>query len=161
MNRIYLILALTLAVILSFYLAFSFGKTEERKAWEEKFAIAQQEIKTLEAKAAIITEVVVTKYVDKIQYVDKVKVKTVKEFVTAEADKSCTINNGFVNVHNAAAGATVLELTDMDKDPSAVKLSDVAAVVTDNYAEYNKTKAQLESLQGWIRDQQTLWNATK
>lgn len=161
MNRIYLILALTLAVILSFYLAFSFGKTEERKAWEKKFALAQQEIKTLESKAAIITEVVVTKYVDKIQYVDKVKVKTVKEFVTAEADKSCTINNGFVNVHNAAAGATVLELTETDKDPSAVKLSDVAGVVTDNYAEYNKTKAQLESLQEWVRDQQTLWNATK
>lgn len=161
MNRIYLILALVLAVILSFYLAFNFGKTEERKEWEEKFAKASAEIQVLEAKAAIINEVVVTKYVDKIRYVEKVKVKTVKEFVTAEADKSCTINNGFVSLHNAAASATVVTVSDADKDPSPIKLSNVAEVVVDNYAEYNKTKAQLESLQGWIRDQQTLWNTTK
>lgn len=158
MNRIYLILALVLAVILSFYLAFSFGKTEERKAWEEKYALAQQEIKTLEAKAEIITEVVVTKYVDKIRYVEKVKIQTVKEFITAEADKSCTINNGFVRVHDAAAGATTLAVSSTDADPSSVKLSNVAETVVDNYAEYNKTKVQLESLQNWVRDQQTLWN---
>lgn len=158
MNRIYLILALVLAVILSFYLAFSFGKTEERKEWEEKYALAQQEIKTLEAKAEIINEVIVTKYVDKIRYVEKVKIQTVKEFITAEADKSCTINNGFVRVHDAAAGATTLTATSTDADPSSVKLSNVAEVVVDNYAEYNKTKVQLESLQNWVRDQQTLWN---
>jgi hypothetical protein len=158
MNRIYLILALVLAVIFSFYLAFSFGKTEERKEWEEKYALAQQEIKTLEAKAEIINEVIVTKYVDKIRYVEKVKIQTVKEFITAEADKSCTINNGFVRVHDAAAGATTLTSTSTDADPSSVKLSNVAEVVVDNYAEYNKTKVQLESLQNWVRDQQTLWN---
>lgn len=161
MNRIYLILALVLAVILSFYLAFTFGKTEERKEWEEKYAKASAEIQVLEAKAAIINEVVVTKYVDKIRYVEKVKVQTVKEFITAEADKSCVINKGFVNVHDAAAGAIVLVTSETDKDPSPVKLSNVAEVVVDNYAEYNKAKAQLESLQGWVRDQQTLWNTTK
>ena len=159
MNRIYLIIALVLAVILSFYLAFSFGKTEERKAWEEKYAIAQQEIKTLEAKAEIINEVVVTKYVDKIRYVDKVKIQTVKEFITAEADKSCTINNGFVRVHDAAAGAITVIASTTDADPSPVKLSNVAEVIVDNYAEYNKAKVQLESLQNWVRDQQTLWNS--
>ena len=105
MNRIYLIIALVLAVALSFYLAFSFGKTEERKAWELKYAIATAEIKTLEANAAVINEVVVTKYVDKIRYVEKIKIQKVKEFITAEADKSCTINNGFVRVHDAAASA--------------------------------------------------------
>lgn len=158
MNRIYLIIALVLAVILSFYLAFSFGKTEERKAWEQKYALAQQEIKTLEAKAEIINEVVVIKYVDKIRYVEKVKIQTVKEYITAEADKSCTINNGFVRVHDAAASATALTATSTDADPSSVKLSNVAEVVVDNYAEYNKTKVQLESLQNWVRDQQLLWN---
>ena len=161
MNRIYLILALVLAVILSFYLAFSFGKTEERKEWEEKYAKAAAEIQVLEAKAAIINEVVVTKYVDKIRYVEKVKIQTVKEFITAEADKSCTINTGFVRVHDAAAGAITLTASSTDADPSSVKLSNVAEVVVDNYAEYNKTKAQLDSLQNWVRDQQTLWNTAK
>jgi hypothetical protein len=158
MNRIYLIIALVLAVILSFYLAFSFGKTEERKEWELKYALATAEIKTLEAKAQIINEVVVTKYVDKIRYVDKVKIKTVKEFITAEVDKSCTINNGFVRLHDAAAGATALTISSTDASPSSVKLSNVAETVVDNYAEYNKTKVQLESLQNWVRNQQTLWN---
>lgn len=159
MNRIYLIIALVLAVALSFYLAFSFGKTEERKAWELKYAIATAEIKTLEANAAIINEVVVTKYVDKIRYVEKIKIQKVKEFITAEADKSCTINNGFVRVHDAAAGATTVTPSSTDADPSSVKLSNVAEVVVDNYAEYNKTKVQLESLQGWVREQQLLWNS--
>lgn len=161
MNRIYLFLALLVAVLISFYVSFSLGKTEERKEWEHKYALAEIEIKTLEAKAPVINEVIVTKFVDKISYIDRVKVQTVKEFITVENDKACVINQGFVKIHDGAAAAIPVVPAASDADPSAVQLSNVAEVVKDNYAVHQKTKIQLESLQQWIKDQQALWNEIK
>jgi len=161
MMRIYIICGVVAGILLSFYMVFSFGRSQERKEWELKYAKAAAEIKELETKAAEVNNVVVTKYVNKIKYVDKVKIQTVTQFVSNDADKSCVINNGFVNVHNAAAAASAIVPSEADKEQSQIKLSNVASVVVDNYAECNKTKLQLESLQGWIRDQQTLWNTAK
>lgn len=161
MNRLYLFLILLLAVIISFYISFSLGKTEERKEWEHKFALAEIEIKNLEAKAPVINEVIITKYVDKIRYIDKVKIQTVKEFITVENDKACVVNKGFVKVHDGAAAAIPVSPAASDAEASAVHLSNVAEVVKDNYAIHQKTKIQLESLQQWIREQQALWNETK
>jgi hypothetical protein len=161
MMRIYIICGIVAAAILGLYMVFSFGRSYERTEWELKYAEAAAAIKNLETKAAEVNNVVVTKYVNKIQYVDKVKIQEVTKFVSSESDKSCVINNGFVNVHNAAAAASAIVASEADKDQSQIKLSNVASVVVDNYAECNKTKLQLESLQGWVRDQQTLWNTTK
>lgn len=161
MNRIYLFLFLLIAVFISFYISFNLGKTEEREEWEHKFALAEIQIKTLEAKAPVINEVIVTKFVDKIKYVDKVKVQTVKEFITVENDKACVINNGFVKIHDGAAAAVPVSPAASDAEASDVPLSNVAEVVKENYATHQKTKIQLEALQQWIRDQQTLWNEIK
>lgn len=161
MNRLYLFLILLLAVIISFYVSFSLGKTEERKEWEHKFALAEIEIKNLEAKAPVINEVIITKYVDKIRYVDKVKVQTVKEFITVENDKACVVNKGFVKIHDGAAAAIPVSPAASDAEPSAAHLSNIAEVVKENYAIHQKTRIQLEALQQWIREQQALWNETK
>lgn len=161
MIRIYIICGIVAAALLGLYAVFSFGRSYERTEWELKYAEAAAEIKDLETKAAEVNNVVVTKYVNKIQYVDKVKIQEVTKFVSNEADKTCVINNGFVNVHNAAAAASAIAASESDKEQSQIKLSNVAEVVSDNYSECNKTKLKLESLQGWVREQQTLWNTAK
>lgn len=156
---LYLIVAVLLAAVI--FGSYQFGKSNERASWELKMVEAELKIKELESRAPIITEKIVTEYVDRIKYIDRVKVEvaTIKEFVTVENDASCSINNGFVQLHNAAAAAEYPgapnERTPL---PSGVELSEVLQTVTDNYHKYHETKTQLESLQKWIREQQAAWN---
>lgn len=158
MLRVYMIIAIIASFCIAMAGAFYKGKADERRDWETKMLQAEVKIKDLETRAAKVTEVVVTKYIDKIQYVDRVKIANVKEFVTVVDDSACTINKGFVRVHDSTATAKFAMPEETDHDPSKVQLSDVADVVSDNYATYNKTKAQLESLQEWVREQQKNWN---
>lgn len=158
MLRVYIILAIVASFCIAMAGAFYKGKADERREWEVKMLKAEVQIKDLEKRAAIINEVVVTKYVDKIQYIDRVKVTTVKEYVTVADDSACKINAGFVRVHNAAVTATPITPQESDREVTGTKLSEVGDVVKENYATYNKTKAQLESLQEWIREQEKNWN---
>ena len=160
MNRIYLGIGIAALVVATVVMAFFQGKDHERKIWLLKPAAAEKKISDLESKQPVINEVIVTQYVDRIRYVDRIKVqeRVVKEFITVEADQNCTINNGFVTLHNAAAiPIEPPEPKPIDAEPSDTKLSEVALVVTDNYAKYHQVKAQLEALQQWIREQQKLW----
>ncbi len=158
MLRVYMIVAIIASFCIAMAGAFFKGKADERREWETKMLQAEVKIKDLEKRAAVINEVIVTKYVDRIQYVDRVKVTTVKEFVTVADDAACTVNKGFVRVHDAAAKAEPITPALTDRLPTETKLSDVSEVVKENYATYNKTKAQLEALQNWVTEQQKNWN---
>ena len=161
MNKFYIGLGVAGVIIVSIVMAFFQGKDHERKIWQLKLNEANLVIAELEGRQPVINEVIVTQYVDKIRYIDRVKIqeKVIREYVPAEADQNCTINNGFVTIHNAA---TVPQeppiLTQKDQEASDVKLSQVATVVVDNYTKYHQVKAQLESLQQWIKEQQKLWS---
>lgn len=158
MIRVYSAIAVIIAFCIAIGGAFYKGKADERREWEHKMLQAEVKIKELEKQSGVITEVVLTKYVDRIQYIDRVKINTVKEYVTVADDSVCTINKGFVRVHNASAAATELTPEASDRQPADTKLSDVSEVIKENYVTYNKTKAQLESLQDWIRKQEHNWN---
>ena len=74
-------------------------------------------------------------------------------------DDSCTINNGFVVLHDAAAKNKVPETPrDSHAEPSGVKLSTVASTVAGNYGTCHEIRQQLESLQTWVREQEKLIN---
>ena len=160
MKRFYIGLGVAGLIVLTVVMAFFQGKDHERKIWELKLKESQLIIAELESRQPIINEVVVTQYVDRIRYIDRIRIqeKLVREYITIEADQNCTINNGFVTAHNSAA--ILMEPpapNPLDAEPSDVKLSQVATVVTDNYAKYHQVVAQLEALQTWIREQQKLW----
>lgn len=159
MKRFYLGLGVAGILVFAIVMAFYQGKINERKIWELKYAEASIAIAELEGRAAVINEVIVTEYVDRVQYVDRVRIRdrVVREYVTVESDANCTINNGFVVVHNAAATLTTPVPSPTDVEDSDVQLSQVAITVADNYAKYHQVVAQLEALQNWIREQQKLW----
>jgi hypothetical protein len=161
MNRIYLGMGIVGLIVLTVVMAFFQGKDHERKIWELKYKEAQNQILMLEATLPVINEIVVTEYVDRIRYVDKVRVKkeVITEYITVENNEQCVINQGFVTIHDAAATAQPLPAPKPeDQLPSNSELTDVAAVVADNYATYHELKAQLEALQQWIRMTQAEWN---
>ena len=160
MKRFYIGLDVAGLIVLTVIMAFFQGKDHERKIWELKLKESQLIIAELESRQPIINEVVVTQYVDRIRYIDRIRIqeKLVREYITIEADQNCTINNGFVTVHNSAAIPMEPPAPNpLDAEPSDVKLSQIATVVADNYAKYHQVVAQLEALQTWIREQQKLW----
>lgn len=160
-NRLYLGLGLAGAFALALGIAFFQGKSHERTIWEAKMAEASLTIANLEARQPVINEVVITQYVDRVRYIDRVQIqeRTIREFIPVEVDQQCIINRGFITVHNSAAALVEPPMpTELDTKPSNVQLSEVTAVIVENYTRYHLVATQLESLQTWVREQQALWN---
>lgn len=137
------------------------GKEAEKVGWEKKLAEAELQISQLETKSKEVNEVIITKYVPKIQYVEKVRTQVVKEYVTVESDAKCEVNKGFVKLHDSVANQKLAEPDVTDSEPSPVKLSEIGLVVKENYSTCYANIEKLNSLQEWIRTQEKLWNRGK
>lgn len=144
-------------IMLGFGLFFA-GKESERTAWEIKMNEARIEIMELQAKASEINTVVLTEFYPQIRYVDKVQQQVVTEYITKTNDQACTINNGFVRLHDSVVTKTPITPVEQDKESSTVVLSDVGSVVKDNYSACHRTAIQLKALQDWVKKQEKLWN---
>lgn len=130
--------------------------------WRKEIEQQRQEIARLEKESKIVTEVVVTKYVDRIKVVKEkgdAIVKSVPIYITKEADAKCDIPNGFVSLHDSAAKNELPPTpSDIDGASSGIKLSEVTTVVTSNYTTCNQIRQQLLSLQEWVREQERHYN---
>lgn len=124
-------------------------------------AVQQQ---TLQAAAvreqqAQATVKVVTQYVDRVRVVREkgdTIIKEVPVYVPAQADAACTVNRGFVRLHDAAAAGKLPTPTgDPDAAASGLALSTVAGTVTANYQTCHETAEQLRALQEWVIEMTT------
>ena len=122
-------------------------------------AAVQQE--TLQAattrqRQAEATVKVVTEYVDRVRVVREkgdTIIKEVPVYVPVQADAACTINRGFVRVHDAAAAGELPEpARDADAAPAGIALSAVAGTVAANYQICHENAEQLRALQAWVRE---------
>ena len=99
---------------------------------------------------------VVTQYVDRVRVVREkgdTIIKEVPVYVPVQADAACTINRGFVRLHDAAAaGELPTPAGDSDAAASGLALSTVAGTVTANYQTCHETAEQLRALQEWISE---------
>ena len=137
------------------------GGLAERKHWEEKVAEQRIEIERLKTESEKVTTQVVTKYVDRYTVVtekaDEI-IRQVPVYITEKADASCTVTNGFVVLHDAAARNTIPNAPGKANDEaSGVKISEVGSTVAENYKRYHQLKTQLEALQEWIRQQESVF----
>lgn len=116
---------------------------------------------TLQATAvrqrqAEATVKVVTQYIDRVRIVrekDETIIKEVPVYVPVQADAACTINRGFVRLHDAAAAGELPEAArDADATAAGLALSTVATTVTANYQTCHENAEQLRALQTWIRE---------
>lgn len=137
------------------------GKEQERIEWEAKMNEAKLEIASLQALSAEVNTVVLTEFYPKIRYVDRVQQQVVKEFITVKADNACIVNNGFVRLHDSIVSQVLIKPEPVDEEPSDVKLSDISAVVKDNYSACHRTAIQLKTLQDWVIKQEQVWNEKK
>jgi hypothetical protein len=121
-------------------------------------AVQQQSLQTaaLRERQAQATVKVVTEYVDRVRIVREkgdTIIKEVSVYVPVQADAACTINRGFVRLHDAAAAGELSEpARDADAAAAGIALSTVAGTVAANYQSCHENAEQLRALQVWVRE---------
>ena len=144
-----------LAVVL---IGFGWVKGAEHVQAQWDTAVQQQSLQAvaLRERQAQATVKVVTEYVDRVRIVREKGDTIVKEvfvYVPVQTDAACTINRGFVRLHDAAAAGELPEpARDADAAPAGIALSAVATTVTANYQTCHENAEQLRALQAWVRE---------
>lgn len=101
-------------------------------------------------------DAVITKYVDRVQVVEKAGQTIIKEvpvYVPEAADRACVVPAGFVRVHDSSAAGVPLSGDPGAADEAApgVALSTVATTVSENYTACRANAEQLAALQQLLR----------
>lgn len=121
-------------------------------------AIQQKALQAAAARErqAQATVKVVTQYVDRVRVVREKGDTIIKEipvYVPVQADAACTINRGFVRLHEAAAAGELPEpARDTDAAAAGIALSAVAGTLAANYQSCHENAEQLRALQVWVRE---------
>lgn len=122
-------------------------------------AAAQQQtlkVAAVRQRQAEATVKVVTQYVDRVRVAREkgnTIIKEVPVYVPVQADAACSINRGFVRLHDAAAAGELPEpARDADAAAAGIALSAVAGTVAANYQTCHENAEQLRALQGWARE---------
>jgi len=151
----YRLLALAALCIAVFSFGWLKGASHVHAQWDAATAAQQQAQAQAQILQAEATVQVITQYVDRIQIVREkgdTIIKEVPVYVPAQADAACTINRGFVRLHDAAAAGQLPEpARDADADSAGIALSAVAGTVAANYQTCHENAEQLKALQDWIR----------
>ena len=150
----WLALAALAVVLISFGWVKGAGHVQAR--WD---AVVQQQTlhaAVVQKRQAEATVKVVTEYVDRIRVVREkgdTIVKEVPVYVPVQADAACTINRGFVRLHDAAAAGELPEpARDADAPAAGIALSAVAGTVAANYQTCHENAEQLRALQAWVSE---------
>lgn len=132
------------------------GAGHVQAQWDAAVQQQSLEAAALSERQAQATVKVVTEYVDRVRIVRKKGDTIIKEipvYVPVQADAACTINRGFVRLHDAAAAGELPEPAgDADAPAAGLALSAVAGTVTANYQTCHENAEQLRALQVWARE---------
>jgi uncharacterized membrane protein len=94
-------------IVCVLFFTFYAGKKSEASVWEVKVLEQAVEIEQWKTASAQVTTETVTKYVDKVKTIEKVKTEYVTVYVdrviTPEIIRDYPLPNAFVRLHNAAA----------------------------------------------------------
>ena len=158
----YLILGSLIAVLILVTGAFFEGKHYQTLQDAQALSDAKSQVILQMGKSEVITaDVGKTDAVAQaqIQTVTQTIIKEVPVYVTKKSNDRCTIPNGFVQLHDAAASGVspIPDATSGADDPaSGVDLSKVASTVASNYGTCNQVRQSLSDLQQWVADQAKL-----
>jgi hypothetical protein len=151
----YRLLALVLLAVALIGFGWIKGAVHVQAQWDA--AVQQQALQTsaTRLRQAEATVKVVTEYVDRVRVVREkgdTIIREVPVYVPVQADAACTINRGFVRLHDAAAAGELPEPAgDADAPAAGIALSTVAETVAGNYQSCHENAEQLRALQGWVR----------
>lgn len=152
----------TISTVLLVAGVYFYGGYGVEMEWRKKAAELQAEIDRKNAVSEVVTEKIVTQYVDKVKIVKEkgnVVIKEIPKYITKESDANCVIPKSFVMLHNSASRNEIPDSTGpVDDSASTLKLSTVIETVAGNYTIYYETSEQLKALQDWVRQQEKIYN---
>ena len=149
---------LALVLLAAALIGFGWIKGAEHVQARWDAAVQQQTLQAaaIRERQAEATVKVVTEYVDRVRVVREKGDTIIKEvpiYVSVQADAACTINRGFVRLHDAAAAGELPEPAgDADAPAAGLALSAVAATVATNYQTCHENAEQLRALQAWVSE---------
>ncbi len=152
---------LALVLLAAALIGFGWIKGAEHVQARWDAAVQQQtlQVAVVRQKQAESTVKVVTQYVDRIRIVREkgdTIIKEVPVYVPVQADAACTINRGFVRLHDAAAAGELPEpARDADAAAAGIALSAVAGTVAANYQTCHENAEKLSALQAWVMEMAT------
>ena len=131
------------------------GAAQVQARWDAEIARQAAQTAQVQQQQAEASVQVVTQYVDRIKVVREKGDAIIKEapiYVPVEADAACTIQRGFVRLHDAAATNAIPRAPGIaDASPADIALSTVATTLVDNYQRCHENAEQLIALQDWVR----------
>jgi len=149
----WLSLALLAAALIGF--GWTKGARHIQAQWDAAVQQQAQQAAAARERQAQATVKVVTQYVDRVRVVreqGETIIKEVPVYVPVQADAACTINRGFVRLHDAAAAGELPKPTrDADAPAPGIALSTVAGTIAANYQTCHENAEQLRALQAWVR----------
>lgn len=132
------------------------GAAHVQADWDAAVQKQNQQAAAVRQRQAQATVKVVTQYVDRVRIVREKGETIIKEvpiYVPVQADAACTINRGFVRLHDAAAAGELPDPAgDADAAAAGIALSAVAGTVAANYQTCHENAGQLRALQAWIKE---------
>ena len=149
---------LALAALAVALIGFGWVKGASRVQAQWDAAVQQQTLHAavVQKRQAEATVKVVTEYVDRVRVVREkgdTIIKEVPVYVPVQADAACSINRGFVRLHDAAAAGELPEpARDADAAATGIALSAVAGTVAANYQTCHENAEQLRALQTWVTE---------
>ena len=151
----YRLLALTLLSAALVGFGWVRGASHVQAAWDAAAVKESLTAARVRQRQADSTVKVVTQYVDRVRTVREAGdtiIKEVPTYVTAQSDAACTLDHGFVRLHDAAAQGVIPDPAGpADAAPAGIALSTAAATVASNYTRCRENAEQLTALQDWVR----------
>lgn len=149
-----LLVALGIALASAYFVGYGKGKNisaVEISKYETKVATLNGRL--IEAQSRVTTKVV-TEYVTRIAYQDKILYQNrdvIRTIVAPRAD-GATLTNGWIYAHNQLAGNNLISDFNLagDDTPSGITDNSVLDTIASNYAISYRNSTRLEALQKWV-----------
>lgn len=127
------------------------GWYADSKTADERIAVAEAKMEK-QSEQYVVTDRVVTEYVDRIVYV-KGEINEIVKEIPVYISGDSMLPGGFRLLHDTAVrGGFSISTGSADAQP--VSTQDAARTVVENYGTCHEVREQLVSLQTWIRQQQ-------
>ena len=150
----YRLLALTALGVALVSFGWIKGASHVQAQWDASIQQRTLQAAAIRERQAQATVKVITEYVDRIRVVREkgnTIIKEVPVYVPVKADAACSINSGFVRLHDATAAGELPEpARDADAASAGITLSVVAGTVAANYQTCHENAEQLRALQVWV-----------
>jgi hypothetical protein len=101
-------------------------------------------------KQAVVSDQTVTKYVDRVQDLQKTSRAIIKEVIHVQ--DTCTLSADWRLLHDSAANNELPDTT-RDSDERTVTATDALETVAANYGICHENSQTLKALQSWVKEQ--------